>query len=203
MSMSNTGHDDESIRLLKDFEQGSKDAADKIFARYVERLVGLAQGRMSDKLGRRLDPEDVVQSVYRSFFCRARDGHFIIERSGDLWALLASMTVHKVAGAAQHHTQKKRSINKDAGVDNWSVYATQHASRFAAEPTEADLVAVYEELEGVMSDLTDTQRKILEMRLQGSTRQSIADELEICERTVRRFLGKIKTKLEERLIDTD
>lgn len=199
--MTNAAYDDESIRLLKDFEQGDDEAAEKIFARYVERLVGLAHGRMSEKLGRRLDPEDVVQSVYRSFFCRARDGHYIIERSGDLWALLASMTVHKVAGAAQHHTQQKRSMNKDAGVNDWSVYATRFAPRFAAEPTEEDLVAVYEELESVMRDLTEPQRKILERRLQGATRQSIAEELEISERTVRRFLEKIKSTFENRLLD--
>ncbi len=58
--------DDESIELLSRIRQGDEQAATDLFERYVERLIRLAQSRLSAKLQRRIDAEDVVQSVYRS-----------------------------------------------------------------------------------------------------------------------------------------
>ena len=63
--------DDESIELLDRVRQGDEQAATELFDRYVERLIRLAQSRLSAKLRRRVDAEDVVQSVYRSFFSHA------------------------------------------------------------------------------------------------------------------------------------
>ena len=59
--------DSDSIRLLKQYQDGDSDAATQIFHRYVNRLIGLARSRISDGLARRVDAEDVVQSVSPSW----------------------------------------------------------------------------------------------------------------------------------------
>ena len=53
---------------------GDEDAARQVFQRFVHRLVGLARVRLGRDLRRRVDPEDVVQSAYKSFFLRYEEG---------------------------------------------------------------------------------------------------------------------------------
>ena len=66
----------ESQQLLERVRSGDKDAAEELFERYVDRLIELARKRLSPRLARRLDPEDIVQSACRSFFRLARAGRY-------------------------------------------------------------------------------------------------------------------------------
>jgi len=77
-----------SDELLRRYREGGESAAAEIFDRYVARLTRLARSRMAARLARRIDPEDVVLSAYRSFFVAARRDRFALRRSGDLWRLL-------------------------------------------------------------------------------------------------------------------
>ena len=74
-----------SLTLLEKVREGDGAASEALFARYVERLTSLARSRLSSRLKRRTDPEDIVQSVYRSFFSAVRAGRFTLSRGGDLW----------------------------------------------------------------------------------------------------------------------
>jgi DNA-directed RNA polymerase specialized sigma24 family protein len=76
--------DPTSHELFHRYCAGDSQAATEIFDRYVARLMELARRRISPKLGRRVDPDDVVQSAYRSFFVHARESRFALERAGDL-----------------------------------------------------------------------------------------------------------------------
>src|SRR5438270_12519197 len=77
-----------SADLMARWRDGDEEAAEQLFHRYAERLLALARSRMSVWLAGHVDPEDVVQSAYRSFFTGARAGRFALERNGDLWRLL-------------------------------------------------------------------------------------------------------------------
>ena len=90
--------DDDSLALLERWKAGDGSAADEIFSRYMQRLAGLARHRLSDKMQRRVDPDDVVPSADRSFFRPAQDDRYELKRSGDLWRLLAAITMNKVLG---------------------------------------------------------------------------------------------------------
>lgn len=80
--------DETSVNLYHRYRAGDSDAANDIFRRYVDRLVGLVRNRMSRPIQRRVDPEDIVQSAYRVFFDKATSGEFEIRQEGDLWSLL-------------------------------------------------------------------------------------------------------------------
>src|SRR5262249_61833539 len=82
--------------LLARWREGDQQAAAEIFRRYVGRLIGIVQARLSAKLARRVDPEDVVQSAYRSFFAGARNGQYDLPLGRDLWRLLVAITLHKL-----------------------------------------------------------------------------------------------------------
>src|SRR4051794_25432309 len=63
-----------SLVLLERFRAGDDLAAAEIFDRYFQRLTALARIRLSARIARRTDPEDVVLSAFRSFFVDARGG---------------------------------------------------------------------------------------------------------------------------------
>ena len=81
--------------------------------RYTARLLALARRELPDRVRQRVDPEDLVQSVYRSFFQRLSEGRFSFADSGDLWRLLAAMTFQRVRKAVRFHQQQRRDVRRE------------------------------------------------------------------------------------------
>jgi len=177
-------------------QDGDEQAAREVFDRYLQRLVALARARLSDRLQQKLDADDVVQSAFRSFFVRARDGQYVIERSGELWSLLAAITRHKLLKKAEYYKQHKRSLDSDEPLAGDT---GDHGAAFTAEPTGEEAVALSDEVAFMMRELEPQQRTMLELRLQGQPIPQIAETVERSERTVRRFLSSFRDSLEERL----
>lgn len=182
---------DESRHLLERLAAGDTRAAQSIHDRYVERLIALARQRLSQKLAARLDPEDIVQSAYRSFFARAQNGDFVLRRAGDLWRLLASIAVHKLQRQVEHHSSQKRTVNREKSMD-----LDLGASR---EPSSDEVSQTIELLERFMGSRSATERQVIEMRLQGESTDAIAKKIERTERTVRRILETLRSEMESRI----
>lgn len=64
------GRTDQAL-LERIHHEADQDAAIGIFLRYSERLLKSAERSMSSSLSSRVDPDDIVQSVFRTFFRRA------------------------------------------------------------------------------------------------------------------------------------
>ncbi|HEY2841982.1 MAG TPA: protein kinase [Pirellulales bacterium] len=186
-----------SRELLELWQAGESQAATEIFNRYVARLVALARSRISKKLRRRVDPQDVVQSAYRSFFVHARQDEFQVERAGDLWRLLAKITLHKLHRQIERQTAAKRALARDASLDLVAERAV------AVEPSAAEAVAFAEELQLAVRSLLPNEQKILAWMLAGWTESKMASELGKSERTVRRLLAAVERKFEDRLRAAD
>ena len=195
--------DQDSIQLFARWKDGDAAAAEELANRYTRRLIELARVRLSPRLAARVDAEDIVQSAYRSFFVRSRNGAWIIERSGDLWRLLSAITVNKVRRQVQHHTQQKRSIDRELSQPSSASSVARLAEFFVDEPAEPDVVAVTEELQLVMSQLSPRDRRILELRLQGEDGAVNAEEVSRSEWTIQRALQKIHDMLEGRILDRE
>ena len=67
----------EEQALIDLWRQGDQDAARRIVDRYIDRLLPLARRHLSQRLASRIDPEDIVQSVFRTFFSRLKEGQFV------------------------------------------------------------------------------------------------------------------------------
>jgi RNA polymerase sigma factor (sigma-70 family) len=185
-----------SLALLEGLRQGDESAAEEVFALYFERLVLLARSRLSTRLARRADPEDIVLSVYRSFFVGARRGRFQLRRGGDLWRLLASITKHKVLRQARNQRAERRSVEVEVSLDRAEEGRLPGRKH---EPSAEEALFLADELEGVFAALSALGRRVLELRLQGSRLSEIAKETGRSERTIRRALGQIREILAERL----
>ena len=192
--------DDASIDLVARWRKGDQQAAAELFRRYAERLIALAHRRLSTKLSQRVHAEDVVQSVYCSFFVGARDGRFVLNRSGDLWRLLVAITLHKLQHQVKRHTAGKRAVAKEQplGGNGDSLYGIPTLF-LAREPSSDEAVALTDLLEQVMRDLDPRERRMIELRLQGYGLGEIADETGRSRPTVRRVLERVKHQLERGL----
>jgi RNA polymerase sigma factor (sigma-70 family) len=185
-----------SLVLLERFQNGDDQAAEALFSRYFARLASLARSRLSPRLARRTDPEDIVMSVYRSFFVGARAGRFALRRGGDLWRLLASIAKHKLLRQARHQSAGRRSFDIEVPL---SQAEEGRLPEQYQPPTAEEGVALADELEWIHSQLNVCGRRVLELRLQGAQLSEIAEDTGRSERTIRRTLAQIRELLAERL----
>lgn len=186
-----------SQELLKLYQEGHNEAATAIFDRYVARLIALARNRIGPKLRRRLDPEDIVQSAYRSFFVHAKGDKYQVANSGELWRLLASITLHKLYGQIEKHTAAKRAIDREELVDLLVQDAT------APEPSPVEVIAILEDIHLVVDSLSPGEKTVLISRLQGQSIEEISKLIGKSERTTRRLLAEAKGRIEQRLMSAD
>lgn len=188
--------DECSRELLARYQAGEEAAADAIFNRYVHRLIGLTRSRLSRKLARRLDPEDIVQSAYRSFFRAARAGEFEVSEGRKLWSLLATITLHKLYRQVRKQRAAKVNVNQDQSVASLDGIPLEQV---AGDPTPFEANEIAEILQDVMASLTPLQRQMLQMHLQSHSVHEIAKETRRAVRTVKRLLEKVERMLEQRL----
>jgi RNA polymerase sigma-70 factor (ECF subfamily) len=176
---------------------GDEDAARQIVERYVDRLVALARQRLSPRLARRFDPEDVLQSVFRTFFDRARAGQFHVEGPDDLCKLLTRITIHKTFRQVAFHRAAKRTPEREAVQD--ADNGPDILELLDREPSPAEANLFVDQLEGLLKEIRPDDRQILEMRLLGHTNAEIAAQLGISERTIRRLMERLRSLAEKKL----
>src|SRR5262249_12637505 len=155
---------DRSGVLVARWRAGDQQAAAELFRRYANRLIALAKSRLSDKLAGRVDPEDVVQSVYRSFFSDTREGRYDLERGGDLWQLLVTITLHKLNDHVKHNTAGKRAHGRQQNFGSEDSLLGMQAHLSSRKPSPLEAAALAEELEQLMSRLESAHRRMLERR---------------------------------------
>jgi RNA polymerase sigma factor (sigma-70 family) len=182
--------------LVARWQGGDQQAATELFRRYVNRLTALARSRLSAELASHVDPEDVVQSVYRCFFANAREGRYEFERGGDLWQLLVAITLHKLQEQVRRNRRQKRSVQRQQNFGSEESLMGLQPGALAHEPSPVEAVALTEQLDQLMRTLEPLHRRILELRLQGRDVEEIAVATERTQRTVRRVLERIKQQLE-------
>src|SRR5262245_47500437 len=101
--------------LLCRFRLGSQDAATQLYLRYARRLRKLAAAECSGDLTRRVDVEDIVQSVFGSFFRRARQGLYDVPPGKELWRLLLVIALNKIRAKGAFHRAAKRDVRRTTG----------------------------------------------------------------------------------------
>lgn len=167
----------------------------ELFDRYVDRLRRLAASQMGKALARRVDEEDIVQSVFRTFFRRTSDGEYSNEDTLSLWRLLAQITVNKTRAAGVHHRRLKRDVSSEIDVDPDS-FSRDWSSR---EPSPEEAVTLTDYLQATLARLTESEASILGRSLQGQSTPEIASEFRVSRWTVNRVLNRVIGNLQDRV----
>ena len=186
--------------LSERLRSGDDRAAEAVFRRYAERLAGLARLRLTDRLRRKVDAEDVVQSVFRSFFTRSAKGEFDFADWDGVWGLLVLMTVRKCVRRARHFEADRRDARREVADTVNGAIDPSILEAIAEGPTAEDAAILTETTEEIMRALrSDKERRVFELSLQGFSVAEISDMVGHYERGVERIRAKVKRMLEAKL----
>lgn len=169
----------------------------QIVEQFTQRLIRLAQSRLPQRLIRRCDAEDIVQSVFHSFFQRNEDQQFDIHHSNDLWRLLAAMTYKKTMQAIEFHSRQRR----DYGREQDAQQSTKNSAMQNPidDPTASAIAMMAELLDKILVQLPVQHQEILRLRLLDHSIDEIAEQIRVSSRTVDRAL-KASRQIAERLM---
>ena len=88
---------------------GDRDATQKLWQRYFQRLVALARQKLRGAPRGMVDEEDVALNALDSFFRGAEQGRFPrLHDRDDLWYLLLVITERKAIDLVNHEKAQKR-----------------------------------------------------------------------------------------------
>ena len=164
----------------------------RLFEEYSQRLVRVASQNIHPALLKRFDGEDVVQSVFRTFFRRHEEGRLQVEHSQQLWRLLVTITLCKTRSHARRHTADRRDAKAEEVIASDALLLDREAS-------PQDALALWEEIDVILEGLPDKTGEILSRRLEGMNKSEIASDLSISRQTVHRLLNLLEQRLGERL----
>ena len=196
-------------------------AAEAIFGFYSDQLLRLVRRQLSDKLASRVDPEDILQSVFGSFFRRPFD----LQDARGMFALLVEISLNKTRDTARFHQREKRDVRREgsatgpaehksngirhaleqrrasmtptsttAAADSDDSLFDEESLRQMASGATAEQAAIVIEM---FESLPDDLQQILNWRLDGLTETEIAERIGKTRRTVTRKLALIYDRLKD------
>ena len=188
-------------RWISDLKSGGDYAALHLWERYFERLVRLARKKLrNDRRARTVeDEEDAALSAFDSF-CRGVDrGRFTrLTDRDDLWRLLVVLTVRKALDQIERRGAARRGGDHQVGeftpLDEGDDPGGDPLGRFlSSEPTPEFAAMVNDRHRWLRDALRDpTLCQVLDLRLEGYTREEIAERLGCAVSSVKRKLDIIR-----------
>ena len=185
-------------RLIGGLRRGDDEVLTEFYQDWGKALERVADRHIAEGLRRRFGAESVVQSACRSFLRRARDDAFELHDSEDLWRLLCAITLTKVREQARYHTRGKRGVLQEVTNSNNDQPGPDPVD---SGPLPGEALALAEQFDHVLASFTEEERRIVDLKLAEKSNAEVATELECSERTVRRLLGQLRTRLEGAFVD--
>jgi RNA polymerase sigma-70 factor (ECF subfamily) len=184
--------------LLEKSREGDQDAATELYFRYAERLNRLVERQCSTELARREGVQDIVQSVFGSFFRGLVQGFYDVPDGDELWRLLLIIALHKIRSkAAYHHAAKRdahRTINGSAAGSSLESQANSNDTHAA----HLELVLIE-----ILERLPARSRTIVELRINGCDVAEVARYTGRSKRSVERILQETRLTLGQLLAQED
>lgn len=188
--------------LIAALQAGDCEAAAVLFRQHLPQLVAVAQRHLSQRLRRRMDAEDVVQSAFRSLCQRLQTGQFSFDERDDIWRLLVTITLNKIRQKAEYHSAGKRSIQREQSLTPFTADPGWRPLDPVARNAAVDeQLLLLEDIDILTEGLGEHQKRMVELRLLGYQYDEIARATERAERTVRRVMDKVKTRLGQMVAD--
>lgn len=184
------------IRLLRD---GNPEAATPIWNHFYSRLVTLANKKLSSRVRRVVEGDDVAQSVFDSCFRAVLEGRVPdLKNRDNLWALLVTITERKAFNTNRNMTAQKRGGGKVSGE---SVFISRSDSFSPGidgiegdEPTPEFVAIFTEEVQNRLDSLPEDARKVVSLILEGYKQKEIAAKTGFSLAKVERKLALVRDK---------
>ena len=180
--------------LLMRFRRGDADAATALYLRYAKRLRALAQKQTAGTLSVRMDPDDVVQTVFRTFFRRAATGHYQIPDGEELWKLFLVIALNKIRDLGDYHRAAKRNIQRTVGLESSGQAAPANIAS-----DEDSLQVLNLTIDDLLESMSPSQREIVTLRIRGHEVNEMSVSCKRAKRTVERVLQEFRQQLFDQL----
>jgi RNA polymerase sigma-70 factor (ECF subfamily) len=180
--------------LLRRLSEGSDDAATQIYLRYVQRLRTLTREQTSAELARLVDSEDIVQSVFGSFFRGASRGYYEVPAGEELWRLFVVITLNKIRKKGNYFRAAKRDMRLTVEYEA----VADHQDTLDAVARE-DLTFLRLSVDEALAMLPPQFKQVVTLRIEGREVAEIACQTGRTQRTVERILQRARQRLTELL----
>ena len=166
----------------------------EFYRRFAPAVFRVALGR---GLGR-YDAEEIVQSVFRTFFRRAAQGHYSVPAGEEIWKLLLVIALNKVRTAGAYHRAAKRDMRQTTGGE-----AFEHAMESEQYRDEGALTVLQMVIDELLDGMPAANRQMIELRIEGYEVAEIAEKVQRSKRTVERVLQGFRSRLEALIHEAD
>jgi RNA polymerase sigma factor (sigma-70 family) len=186
--------DVEFDQLLQQARSGDESAMARLVERYEPEVRIVARAKLGAALRPHLDSVDLVQSVHRSLIVGLRAERFDISTPENLIALALTIVRRKVA---RHWRKLKRQQRLAEGTDSQNL--PDMLGEIAGSETDpAQHAAVQEATAQLIAQLDESERRVIELRLEGHTTAEVARQLQLDPDVLRVKLSRLRRRLRER-----
>ena len=168
-------------------------AAEELLARYSSQLVALARQRLGSRIAVKVDADDVLQSVMRTFFRRLDGGQIELRNWESLTALLTVMTLRKCQRQHRLFSSEMRDVGLESIIrheDEWAALTIPDRT-----PSPLEVVAFTDLIEQMLARISPRDGEMIKLLLAGESVDEIAHRFRRSRRTVQRSLERIRQAL--------
>jgi RNA polymerase sigma-70 factor (ECF subfamily) len=169
------------IQQLQSPDDRQRDEAARIiWERFAVRLQTLVRRHLDNRIRRREDEHDILQSMYASFCTGQLEGKTSPASREELWKLLVRITMCKLVNTANRHLAARRDVRRErpGGASNgmspaqFPRWMLDHVDR--VQPSAEERVVVIEEIDRLLLGLPEDLRRIVLWKIEGYTNAEIA-----------------------------
>ena len=191
MPLRDINRNDSDSALLERLRRGDDDAATELYVKYASRIQAVASSETCERLRSQLEPEDVVQSVFRTFFRRVSEGFFEIPPGDEIWNLILVIALNKIRRTARYYSRKKRDLKSKSPLDD--------LDSEIRDSDQVPLIALQMTIRELLDGAKPLQQKMIEMRIQGHELEEIAKQTHRSTRTIERVLKHFRDRLSRQI----
>jgi RNA polymerase sigma-70 factor (ECF subfamily) len=182
-------------RLMARLRGGDDEAAATVFHRFACQLITLARDQLGTWMRSKVDPEDIVQSVFRSFFVRFQSEAWQFVNWDSLWGLLTLITLRKCSNWCEYLCRECRDGRRE--IDGGAALCSDAPwEPIDPAPSPSEAAMLTEAVERLLNGLAPPERAVVELSLQGYSAAEIAERLGRATRSVRRVREQVRKWLE-------
>lgn len=186
------------LEVVGGLMSGDRAAVADMYCRFVDQLVRRAERQIPDRHRGRILAESVVHSVMESFLDmtpadRDRLVRYQITNWGQLYGLLARMTLCKCMGRVRKWEAAKRADLQQGDLDPAAVVASG--------PTPEDEHTYAELLGKILDPLQPAELTVIDLRMAGNTLEEIATQTRLSVTTVKAIVRRLQRRLQRLLAE--
>jgi RNA polymerase sigma-70 factor (ECF subfamily) len=183
--------------LLAQLRRRDPAAAAAVFRRYRHRLIGLARKRLDGRLRPKLDPEDVVLSVFRTVFRRLGEGEFDLGDWDSLWGLLTCVTARKCGRWQEYFSAQARDLGREATPATGPDGSRLSWEFFDRGPGPEEAAVLAETVQQALKGLDAQEQQVVVRSLQGGSVAEVSQAVGCSQSKVYRVLRHVRRRLEQ------